>query len=239
MISVEQESKDVVVQDNELIEACYTMTLREKQLLLLGISKVNPHEFPKKDNPFKFSVTTEEWNEYFPGSNAYRDLKTAAKLLRPRFVKLHDKANIEEEINWFDSIRYYKGEGRVEMRFGWSVQVRLSGMIEKFTKVDLLSVSKLNSIYSVRLYELLMQFKSTGYRVISVEDFRFSMDCVKAYPRYADLKRKVLMPAVNEINAKSEIDIKLEELKKGRSIVQFMFTFKDQPQKDLFGSSRI
>ena len=43
-------------QDNQLIEACYSMTLNEKRLLLFGISKINPSVFPDASKPFSFEM---------------------------------------------------------------------------------------------------------------------------------------------------------------------------------------
>jgi plasmid replication initiation protein len=230
-----QKDQRVATQDNQLIESCYTMTLNEKRLLLLGISKIDPRQLPKRNDPFVFSVTADEWAAYYPDQdNPYRALKRASKALRGRFVRLHPRTGITEEINWIDSIRYHEKQGRVDVRFSWSIQLRLAGMLEQFTKVDLLAVSKLNSLHSVRLYELVAQFRSTGFRVISVEDFRFAMDCEKSYPLIKDLKRWVLLPAINEINTKSDICVGFDELKKGRRITAFRFSVAKVNQIDMF-----
>lgn len=229
------EQQMVATQDNQLIEACYTMTLNEKRLLLLGISKIDPRQFPKKSEPFQFSVTTDEWAAYYPDQdNPYRALKRACKALRGRYVRLHPRTGVTEEINWLDSIRYYERQGRVDVRFSWSIQLRLAGMLEQFTKVDLLAVNKLNSLHSVRLYELLSQFRSTGYRVMSVDDFRFAMDCEKSYPMIKDLKRWVLHPALKEINSKSDIRVGFDELREGRKITAFRFAVTKEDQLDMF-----
>jgi plasmid replication initiation protein len=81
-------------------------------------------------------------------------------------------------MNWFEEAKYYNKQGRIVDYFYRGVQVRLAGMLEQFTTIDLLAISQLNSTHAVRLYELLSQFKSTGYRVMTIDDFRFAMDCV-------------------------------------------------------------
>ena len=67
-------------QDNQLIEACYSMTLNEKRLLLFGISKINPSTFPDVNKPFKFEMTAQEWKEQFGDDNPWRALQRSAKL---------------------------------------------------------------------------------------------------------------------------------------------------------------
>lgn len=237
MANIDQKNIITATQDNQLIEACYTMTINEKRLLLLGISKVNPIPFPKESEPFRFSVTTEEWAKYYSDEKPWRAMKRAADTLLTRYVTLHPKTGITKKLSWFDEVEYRENEGVVFIRFGWSIQVRLAGMLEQFTKVNLLSVNKLTSLYSIRLYELLNQFRSTGYRIISVDDFRLAMDCVDSYSLIADLKKWVLKPAMKEINIKTDLRVKQEDLKRGRTIVQFRFVFSEEKQKDLFAEA--
>lgn len=223
-----------VTQDNQLIEACYSMSLNEKRLLLLGMSKVDPRVFPSKAEPFKFSISTEEWGSHYPDDNPWRAMKRAADSLLTRFVTLHPKTGVTKKLSWFDSVEYHEGEGRVTVQFGWSIQVRLAGMLEQFTKVDLLSVNKLTSIYSIRIYELINQFISTGIRVMDIDDFRLATNTQGCYLRMAELKRNVLNPAVKEINNKTQVILRVEDVKKGRKISGFRFIFEKNNQVDLF-----
>ena len=226
-------------QDNQLIEACYTMSLNEKRLLLFGISKVNPSTFPDVNKPFKFEMTAQEWKEQFGGDNPWLMLKRSAKKLMGRTLTLHSKttqSNAPDEtmLNWFEEAKFFNKQGRVLVTFTRSVQVRLAGMLEQFTTIDLLAVSELTSIHAVRLYELLSQFKSTGYRVMTIEDFRFAMDVVNTNKGTKELKRAVLNPAVKQLNEKSDLFCIVEDIKDGRTITGFKFIFRTQEQKKLF-----
>ena len=107
-------------------------------------------------------------------------------------------------------------------------------MLEQFTTIDLLAVSQLTSVHSVRLYELLSQFKSTGYRVISVDDFRFAMDVVNTNKGTKELKRRVLNPAIKQLNEKSDLFCTVSDVTEGRTITGFKFVFRTQEQKKLF-----
>jgi plasmid replication initiation protein len=226
-------------QDNQLIEACYSMTLNEKRLLLFGISKVNPSTFPDVNKPFKFEMTAQEWKEQFGGDNPWLMLKRSAKKLMGRTLTLHSKttqSNVPDEtmLNWFEEAKFFNKQGRVLVTFTRSVQVRLAGMLEQFTTIDLLAVSELTSIHAVRLYELLSQFKSTGYRVMILEDFRFAMDVVNTNKGTKYLKNQVLNPAVKQLNEKSDLFCVVEDIKEGRTITGFKFVFRTQEQKKLF-----
>jgi plasmid replication initiation protein len=229
------EQRASVTQDNKLVEASYTLTLNEKRLLLLGMSKIDPREFPTKNSPPAFSITVEEWTRRFPDdTHPWRAIKRASDSMLGRHVTLHPKEGRIKKLNWFDSVEYIEGEGRVEVTFGWSVRVLLGGLFEQFTKIDLLSVTQLRSFHSIRLYELLAQFKSTGYRVISLEDFRIAMDVVDSYPSTGELMRRVVNPALKELNEKSDFSVHFSQVKRGRKITAFQFVITVDEQPDFF-----
>ena len=226
-------------QDNQLIEACYSMTLNEKRLLLFGISKINPSTFPDVNKPFKFEMSADEWATEFGDDNPWRALKRTSAKLVGRTVTLHSKTTRtgvadQSILSWFDSVDYFNKQGRIVVTFGRGIQVRLAGMLEQFTTIDLLAVSQLTSVHSVRLYELLSQFKSTGYRVISVDDFRFAMDVVNTNKGTKELKRRVLNPAIKQLNEKSDLFCTVSDVTEGRTITGFKFVFRTQEQKKLF-----
>lgn len=226
MSTLQQES---VTQDNALIEACYSMTLNEKRLLLLGLSKVDPTVFPDMRQQIRFKLTAENWLNAFSGSpQPYRDMKRAADGLLSRYLTLHPKVGHTKKINWFSSVEYIDQHASVEVEFTPAVKVRVQGLLENFTTIPILSVGKLKSIYGIRLYELLMQFKKTGFRQISIDDFRIAMDCVKRYAATKNLKQKVLATALSDLEKNNNMKVKVEDVKVGRTIVAFKFTYKKE-----------
>lgn len=229
------ESTNTITQDNQLVEACYSMTLTEKRLLMLGMSRVDPRQFPRESEPLRFTLTVSDWERCFQDENPYRAMKRAADSLMTRYVTLHPETGITKKLSWFDSVEYHDNEASVTVQFGRSIQVRLAGMLEQFTKVSLLSVGPLRSIYSIRLYELLAQYKSrefktAGWREIKIGDFRVAMDAVRKYPRLAELKRRILIPAIREINESSDLAVEFSDVRVGRKITAFRLKFRDQPR---------
>ena len=234
MAYIDQNEKVICAQDNQIIESCYTMTLVEKRLLLLAISKIDSTKFPKASVPLVVSIDIHEWGKCYDLQNPWQHVKNAAIKLLARHVVFHEKTGVIDRINWFARVKYHEDENKLTIQFTRPMQVRLVGMLEQFTKVDLLSVSKLKRIHSIRLYELLSQFDSTGYRIISVKDFRFAMDCIDTYKETKNLTREVIKPAIREINSKTNLTVSLETVKRGRKITAFKFIFSENEQKDLF-----
>jgi plasmid replication initiation protein len=222
-----------VTQDNQIIEACYKLSLNEKRLLLIGMSKIDPLAFPT--GKASFEITAAEWNKLFPqDANPWRAMNRAASKMLTRYVTYHPRVGIKEMVSWFDAVRYYEGEGRIKVTLGMSITTRLQGMLTQFTKVNLLDVSKMNSFFSIRLYELVSQFRATGYRRISVEDFRFALNCVDSYKGVKELKRSVIIPSVKEVNEKADFELDCHDVKRGRRIVGFEFIVREKEQGDLF-----
>ncbi|WP_016680908.1 replication initiation protein, partial [Yersinia pestis] len=88
----------------------------------------------------------------------------------------------------------------------------------------------LKRTYSIRIYELLMQFKSIGERIISVEDFRSMLGLDEKYKEFPILNRAVIKPALKELNEKSDLTVFVESIKNGRKVVALRFTFKEDKQ---------
>ena len=99
----------------------------------------------------------------------------------------------------------------------------------KFTYFSLIEFVSLKTMYSKRLFILLKQFRTTGYRRISVEAFREYMGADdKTYDDYAQLKRRVLLPAVNELVEKNYIKgLQIEEIKgnSGKKVEGLLFKY--------------
>ena len=99
----------------------------------------------------------------------------------------------------------------------------------KFTYFSLMEFVSLKTMYSKRLFILLKQFRTTGYRRISVEAFREFMGADdKTYDDFAQLRRRVLLPALNEITDKNYIKgLQFKEIKKNGSkkVTSLVFKF--------------
>ncbi|WP_229026001.1 replication initiation protein, partial [Enterococcus faecium] len=75
------------------------------------------------------------------------------------------------------------------------------------------------------LFRLLMQYRSTGYYVVRIEEFRSLMD-IPEYYQMGNIDQKVLNPALRELK-KYFNDLKVTKIKakKGNKIAKLEFTF--------------
>jgi len=220
----------IAYKSNALIEASYKLTLQEQRLLLMCIGRLNPQdETPNK----KFQIAARDFYEAFPDiglSNAERRLQEAIDRLAERWILLRCDAE-QREIRWIqEKAKYFGGEGKIEIIFADSIMPYLTQLKGQFTKIVVKNVSALKRTYSIRIYELLMQFKSVGDRLISIDDFRSILDLDDKYSDFKILNRSVIKPALKELNEKSDLSVSVDTVKNGRKVVALHFRFMEDKQ---------
>lgn len=102
----------------------------------------------------------------------------------------------------------------------------LTQLKTQFTQLMLNDVTGFGSYYSYRVYLMMMQFKSTGYCKIHLEDLRESLELTNKYEATKDLRKWVIDTAVDEINEKSPYTVKYEMIKTGRKFTHLELKFK-------------
>ena len=230
--------RELVVKDNALINASYNLDLVEQRLILLAI--VEARESGKGINANDpLEVHAESYINQFGvhRNTAYQALKDACNDLFARqfsYQKINERGNIENyRSRWVSEIGYVDNEAVVKLIFAPAIVPLITRLEEHFTKYELQQVSNLSSAYAVRLYELLIAWRSTGSTpVIELSDFRQRIGVLDTeYKRMERFKTSVLELAIKQINEHTDITVKYEQHKRGRSISGFSFTFK-QKKKD-------
>ena len=232
--------KDLVVKDNALINASYNLDLVEQRLILLaivearesgrGINANDPLEVHAESYVNQFKVVRQ---------TAYQALKDACKDLFARqfsYQEINKRGNVEHVLSrWVSEIRYIDDEATVKLIFAPAIVPLITRLEEQFTKYELQQISQLSSAYAVRLYELLIAWRSTGQTpIIELADFRKKIGVLdEEYTRMGNFKDRVLNLAISQINEHTDIKVKCEQHKKGRHIAGFSFSFKQKNKETL------
>ncbi|WP_179995862.1 replication initiation protein RepM, partial [Acinetobacter sp. YH16053] len=164
---------------------------------------------------------------------AYLALIEAEDSLFKRQFTITNEDGTLTKSRWIQDANYRKGEGRILVTLTRVViehVTKIDGFEQYFTSYHLKKTSDFKSVYAVRLYELLMQWKSVGKTpVYELNKFRSQLGIgVNEYTRMEAFKRRVLDIAVDQINEFSDINVKYEQHKKGRNISGFSFSFKQK-----------
>jgi plasmid replication initiation protein len=227
--------KNLVVKDNALINASYSLDLVEQRLILLAIVEARKTGKGINTND-ALSVHADSYINHFNvhRNTAYQALKDACKNLFERrfsYQEINKKGNIENVVSrWVSEVRYVESEATIKLIFSSAVVPLVTELEKHFTSYELEQVSSLSSAYAVRLYEILIAWRSTGkVPMIKLEEFRNKLGLgVNEYKAMCDLKKRILDLAINQINEHTDIKASYEQHKQGRVIIGFSFKFKPQ-----------
>lgn len=232
-------SSKLVVKDNALINASYSLSLIEQRLVLMAIIEARKANH-KKDYSERLTVTANSYMQQFDveRQTAYRVLKQACgKLFERRFSYQEQRtkgvANITSR--WVSEVVYIDDTAVVEIVFAPAVIPLITELEKHFTSYEIEQVAGLNSGYAVRLYEILIAWRGVGaVSEIELQTLRERLGVEpNEYQKMHHFKARVLDLAISQINEHTDITAQYEQHKTGRKItgISFTFTHKTKPVK--------
>jgi len=193
-----------------------------------GVDKVGKYLQPEQLQR-EHILTAREFSEVFNADidNSYKSLHKACKKLMKTSILL-EKIELNEiwEINVCSTAKYNKKEGRITVEFTDRIMPYLSQVKQKFVLYNLKEIANFGSLYTTRLYELIQEFKDTGYMIKSVVQLREAFAVGNDFKKYNDFKKRTFEHACQEINDNYKLNLGFEEIKEGRKVVAVKFVFK-------------
>ena len=220
---------NLVVKTNRLNTATQNLSLTEVRIMQLAIVDARETGLGlTSDSPL--TISSSRYAEAFgvTRQTAYEVILKAEKTLFDRRFSFLDDDDKMVKSRWVQRVKYLDDEASIEVILTYDVVkeiTRIDGYEQFFTQYLLEQTAHMNSAYSVRLYELLVQWKTAKKTpVFNIEVFREQLGVEPTeYNRIYDFKKNVVDLAVNEINQKTDLKVSYEQKKKGRKIVGFEF----------------
>jgi len=218
----------VVVKSNKLIESYHNMSLNEMRILLLTIAKldvVNP------TNIFEFNV--QDFIDAFNADNksAYKQVQNAIDTLGSRWVIIADTQKYKEKVPFFSKQIYYKNSGKFMVKLHEDLMPFLCDLTREFTRYELKHIIKFKSFHSIRLYELLAQYKKLKSRIINIDQLKKWFLLEDAYDRFTNFETFVIKPAISDINEYSDLNVIYNKIKNGRKVESIKFNIEVKESK--------
>jgi hypothetical protein len=219
-----------------LAESAHGLTLNEARVMMLAMRCVDPRKSPYKyarDGYVKVRVTAAEFAELAnlaPGPDgytpraAYDGLKAACDRLYERSASWTEGKK-QIRMRWTWKAVYHEGEAWAEICFSPDMTQHIFMLGQRFVRYRLEFARGLRSVYSTNLLRLLMTQKDTGFKTITLDDFRAVMEVPEKY-RYADIKRYAITAPVKELNEKADMVISWAETKRARAVHSLQFNFR-------------
>ena len=227
--SMEDLSKNYVVKSNSLIEAHYHLNKVHQKIILLLASYVKPNATEFEPITFK----TKDLMEIIGISDTNHSyLRKVTKDLKSKVIELiTDNGTYLDQVNWLDKSKYHLKEGKVTLMLHNDLRPFILQLSGHFTKYKLATIINFSSTYSIRIYELLIQYKKIGERSIKLSKLRMMLNVEGKYKLFADFRRKVLDVSQKELKEKSEICFEYDVKKKNKAVDEIVFTIEDNKSK--------
>lgn len=224
---MKQPDKNIVKVANELIRAVQRLSLNEKRLLMLGLTKVDSSGSINQ----LVIIKADEFASIYGISRktAYETIKATKERLWEREALIEDAG-----IRWVITYKTPQDVGYIGLRFHPDLSDYILDLKGHFTQYLLSKAADFKHLYSWRLFELLMQFRTTGLLKMPVDDFKRIMEVPEAYERdFGLIRSKVINLALAEIKDKAGLPVKFAVEKEGRKVVLLKFTFSTEQQERL------
>ena len=217
---------ELVVKDNALIQASYTLDLAEQRLILLAIIEArNKSQGITQDTLLEIHASSYAKQFNINDKTAYTVVKDASKGLFDRYVTYHDKnpkngKDRSFHCRWIDKTGIEPDSGIVYIRFTSDVIPLITRLESHFTSYEIDKVANLTSSYAIRLYEILISWREVGKTPkYEIDDLRSKLGVEpKQYQRMNNFKARVLELAIDQINEHTDITANYNQHKKGKVI---------------------
>jgi plasmid replication initiation protein len=227
----------LVVKDNDLIQASFNLSARAYTLLCWLASKIQPNDEDFK----KYTIDTKEFMVAIGSTNQrlYTDLIFAIEeLFEPKLrLKCKTKKDTVIQIAWLCLVEHRSG-GEKGFQFVPELKPYLLQLKEQFTQYELEFFLKLDTFYVKRFYELLKMEEYKGELTVTLENFRDRFRFEKdEYKSYGNFKSRIISPSIKKINEKTDLFVTYKEKKIGRKVDSLEFNIKNKNTTNL--SSKI
>lgn len=223
----------LVAKQNDLIRRSrYDMTARGQKVLLYLISKIKPGD----DDISCMTIDLRELCEVCGTAQLTKNFRDVATIIEDLFRVsfLADFGDGWGHHHWLQSAVYPEtvGMSREELehfvpkvvQIGFADELRpyLLHLRQNYTLYQLDCVLAMRSKYAIRLYEILKSYAYIGEYTTTIAGLREDLQ-IAGYTTYKDIRRRVLDPAVEEINEITDIFADPHPIKTGHAITAIRF----------------
>lgn len=252
--------KIMITKSNTLVEAGYDLSMAEHDLMTLAINKIHKQQCSGKQvmiSAKEFAAANQVSEIY-----AYKTLKDTAKTLGEKKLKFtlyrdhtitsdkeDDKllvikpphnnfSTLRAEYNWLQGISYQDQQGYLVIHFSDPLAFLIEHTGKAYTKYDYVKTVEFKGASSKRIYELITKWQKLGSTPeMSVFEWKDLFGVADKYPKVAEFRRRVLDPAIEQINEQGDFKLEIIPIKMGRNISHFRIDIKVKKKQNFVDES--
>jgi plasmid replication initiation protein len=232
---------DNVIMSKALTTGIHRLDLNGKRIAALAMSQIKQEKTAEMvDQSYCVEISASNYAKIFnlKKSDVYLSMQRGVRDLMKSYVRLNLKetdAKFDKvEIPWVQMVGYAEKEGKVRVEFNRLLTPHITRFINQenggYALYKIEQAGKLKSVYAWRLFEMISQYRDTGWMTISVDELHRVLEPAKSLrENFGKFRLYCLAPAVLELKEKSKLLVSVEYEQTGRKVTRVKFTFKDDP----------
>ncbi|GAB3789193.1 replication initiation protein [Spirosoma horti] len=219
---------EILFQANALTNAYYDMSALQKNILYMVQSQI------KKNDPDdqRYVVRVKEIMTITDTVNPYKSLQLATEGMMQKIMNIPVGGKLLQ-VAPFSSVLYDYGKGTMSFKIDPDLRPFLFNLEKgRFTTFGKEPAMNLPGKYSKRIYEMLSSWKKAGIMKISILELKTRLRLydpvteIEQYEDWRDFNKRVLVPAVKDINQESDLFVEFFPQREGKRIAQLRWLIK-------------
>lgn len=240
----ELESNRILMKNNMLVKARYSLSLIENRVFLSMLYKLQK----KSDGVLTCSISHSEFKDIikFKQKNTVKGVLEVLEDLRKKPIYFKEEKKNKKGNLWgaYGFINGYEYDDELGI-FNIEASEKIHNLLKEYLKMGYTPVNvqiwlSLNNSYAQRFYDLLRLWSGTkdtiNYKLDEIKELLMLED---KYSKYNDFKRRVILPAIKELNETGYFEIEIKENKVGRKVDSIDFYIKDLDKRKYFTKDEI
>lgn len=241
MSNTESKSKEVLFKNNKIVKAKYDLNTVQNRVYQYILYKMQQNEL-EAPGVYEAFISLDDFRKLIKNKNQWKveSIKTILRQLRKGtiYIELLDDKGKKK---WYDyslitGAEYSEDTGYFRIEASKTIYDLLKEYLDDgYTPVNIAIFLSLGNSYAQRLYELLRLWTNTKTVInYKVEELKELLLLEGKYNRYPDFKRRVVIPAIEELKEKAQLSINLREIYQGKKVVSLDFIVKDDDDRIYF-----
>ena len=247
IVKDERKNFTKIVKHNNLIQSKYTLTALEQKLLYRIFEDIQKSGYTNREIVIEFKNLYRDYKEIVRKNISKKEFQKILHSIQDKPVEII-KDNDYTRTHWY-SLNAPKDLSRFSIKIDEDVFSYVQSLNTNFTTLLSESLYAFSSFYTMRIYELLQQWypkkKQIAYKIQTLKEYLqldYHTEMVKgvekefnkSYRNNSNFNKRIIEPAIKEINEYSELTVSYELLRnseKGKSKIEGICFYVDNKHK--------